>query len=142
MSGIRSNGTSRRWSTRARTPPDEGCTRQRKLAAWCETARRTTPPGLAISTHCECSEEIGKRSAREELPDVLRLAVPAVRVHGERFGATGLGDRVKARLDDGESRAGARIFESEGHQRRRLGRIVDPGLNGIRMPAEGEKPLR
>src|SRR5688500_2862102 len=76
------------------------------------------------------------------LAELLRLARPAHRVHLERLRTTRRRNRVEARLDDRQLRAARRVRERERDERRRLRRVVDLGIDRVRMPAEGEETLR
>jgi hypothetical protein len=66
---------------------------------------------------------------------------PASFVGGEGFGATGKRNAIEAGLGYGEQDAGGTFLELEDNESGGLRGIIDPGLDGIGMPAEGEQAL-
>src|SRR5262249_30155889 len=80
-------------------------------------------------------------SGCKEFPEILRLAGPALRIHGECFRTARLRNRVEAGFDDGELCAAGHVVEPERHQCRGLRGVVDTLLDSVRMPAEGKEPL-
>src|SRR6188768_1586366 len=80
------------------------------------------------------------RGARQVLGNQLRLRLPALLVGGEGLQAALERDAIEARLGDGELRPVRSFLQLEGHQRRRLLRVVEVRFYCERMPAERNEP--
>src|SRR5690348_11973230 len=74
--------------------------------------------------------------------DVLHLLRPALVVHAERFRTATGRNALEARFGQGQHGACTGGFEAELDQRWRLGGVVDPRLDRVRMPAQRKQPLR
>src|SRR5215813_2464402 len=74
--------------------------------------------------------------------DVLRLDGPAFRVGAERLEAAMIREGVEPGFRDGEARPRRGRLQAELYEGSGLPRIIDPGLDGRRPPAEGEEALR
>src|SRR5215470_997215 len=74
-----------------------------------------------------------------DVPELL-LPATAVRLVGEAL--TGRWERLEPGLGHGEERSVRRILETKLDQGRGLVRVVDLRIDGRRMPAEAEEPLR
>src|ERR1700682_5199826 len=81
-------------------------------------------------------EILPRRMLRGDMSlDVLDLRRPAVLVYPERFGAPRQRDAIEARLNDRELGAAGHLLEAEFDEGGWLFRVIDVGLDGIRMPA-------
>src|ERR1700733_7245378 len=74
--------------------------------------------------------------------DVLHLLSPAPVIHAECFNPAVAGDLVKAGLREQKQCAALGLLQPEFEERRRLLRVIDLGIDGIRMPGKGKKPFR
>jgi len=74
--------------------------------------------------------------------NAYQLGIPTLAVHAERLVATLRRDLVEPRFDDLEQRAVGRVSEPELNQRRRLFRVIDICIDGVRVPPVCEELLR
>src|ERR1700761_9009642 len=100
------------------------------------SARRVSSPSAAKTGAC-----IGQAAAGLRLEllgdigfDVLHLLLPATFVLAESLFAAFARNVLEARLGHGEQRTRGNLLQPELNQRRRLGRIIDVGVDGIRVP--------
>src|SRR5262245_24167619 len=82
------------------------------------------------------------RRAGKMLLDEPHLRVPAAFVRREGFRTPLEGNPVEARFGHGQKHAVRLLLERELDERGRFLRVVDAGLDGVRMPAEREETLR
>src|SRR6185503_8880570 len=73
--------------------------------------------------------------------DVANLRGPPVVIHAERLGTPVGGDLIEAGLDEREQRPIRGLLEAELDECRRLLRVIDGRVDGVRVPAEREPVL-
>src|SRR5215469_8925554 len=82
------------------------------------------------------------RTAYDVLLKQLDCHAPTLLVIGERLRPASQGDLIEAGLGDGQHDAISHLLQREYDKRRGLGGVVDAAVNRVRMPAQGEQPLR
>src|SRR5690349_2124004 len=100
--------------------------------------RRVSSPSAAKTGAAprKAAEELARR---DMALDVADLRAPTAVVHAEGLGAARGRQLVEAGLHHGQARALRGGLEAELDQRHRLGRVIDLGVDRVRMPALREQ---
>src|SRR5262249_43910033 len=109
-------------------------------------SRRNKPSRVASASAANTGTASWSLSAALLLRDIARellgLRGPPLVVLPERFGTAVQRDSIQPRLDDRQRRSFLRVVKTELDQRRGFARVIDLGVECVRMPAVGEVMLR
>ena len=105
------------------------------------SSRRVGLPSAAKTGVASAKLDAAPLRGRDMAFDVLGLFGPSPFVHPERLVAAAGRDPIEAGLGDRQLGAVSGALERELHERRRLLRVVDLRIDGVRMPAIGEVAL-
>src|SRR5688500_11996394 len=105
--------------------------------------RRRTRPSRVVSPSAANTGAASGALARlaDMRRELLRLAFPAPLVHPDRLGPPRRRQLVEAGFRDRDHGAAWRLLQPELDESHRLGRVVDRGIDGTRVPAVREVAL-